>query len=376
MSPSAEAAAIYADVLIIGAGPAGSATAIHLGQLGVGNVVLVDRQNFPRDKTCGSGVSPKGIEILKALGVWDAVTPEAYSIKGLRLVTRGNAEAYICAADDAVAIICQRRILDNCLLERARTLGVRFIPAFEARTLIYDGARATGVEARDGRTVRAKYTVVADGAHSRFTLNPKSKRTLQGIMGWWENVPFKPNHVEMIFDETLAPHYGWLFPETASRVNIGICYEDMSHRKNANALFDRFLQKHYGTRLTEAVQLNHWKGYPISYSYQVGKLQSPGRLVVGEAGRMTHPATAEGIYQGMRSGMLAAEALRDVLSNSADEAATWLAYEARCRRAFRASFWSAKIWRGAVKSPMLDWVVGFGQRPGVKRALARLMTQM
>src|SRR6266404_3711769 len=168
MSPSAEASIIYADVLIIGAGPSGSATAIHLGQLGVRNVVLVDRQQFPRDKTCGSGVSPKGIEILKALDVWNAVTPEAYSIKGLRLVTPGNAEAYICATDDAVAIVCQRRILDNCLLERARTLGVRFIPAFEARTLIYDGARAAGVEARDGRTVRAKYTVVADGAHSRF----------------------------------------------------------------------------------------------------------------------------------------------------------------------------------------------------------------
>ena len=159
-------------------------------------------------------------------------------------------------------------------------------------------------------------------------------------------------------------------------MNIGICYEDMSHTKNANTLFDRFLQKHYRARLKDAVELNHWKGYPISYSYQVGKLQSPGRLVVGEAGRMTHPATAEGIYQGMRSGMLAAEALHAVLSNSADEAQTWAAYEAQCRRAFRASFWSAKIWRGAVKSPMLDWVVGFGQRPRVKRALARIMTQM
>jgi len=199
---------------------------------------------------------------------------------------------------------------------------------------------------------------------------------LQGIMGWWENVPFKANHVEMIFDEMLVPHYGWLFPESLSRVNIGICYEDPSHKKNANLLFDRFLQKHYRTRLTDAVQLSHWKGSPISYSYQVGRLQAPGRLIVGEAGRMTHPATAEGIYQGMRSGMLAAEALCDVLSKSADEAQIWAAYEARCRQAFRTSFWSAKIWRGAVKSPMLDWVVGFGQQPTVKRALARLMGQM
>ena len=376
MSSPDQAESIQADVLIIGAGPAGCATAIHLGQLGIRNVVLVDRHQFPRDKTCGSGISPKGIETLKALGVWDAIAPDAYSIKGLRLVTPGNAEAYISAAEEAVAIVCKRRILDNCLLRRAESLGLRFIPAFEARELIYDRGRAAGAEARDGRTVRAKYTVVADGAHSRFTLNSKSKRTLQGIMGWWENVPFKPNHVEMVFDEMLLPHYGWLFPETSSRVNIGICYEDPSHTKNANVLFDRFLRKHYGTRLAAAVQLKHWKGSPISYSYRVRHLQSPGRLIVGEAGRLTHPATAEGIYQGMRSGMIAAEALRDVLSESSDEERTWTAYEARCRRAFRGSFWSARLWRGAVKTSLLDWMVGLGQQPGVKRALAKLMSQM
>ena len=376
MGAPGEAESIQADVLIIGAGPAGSATAIHLGQLGIRNVVLVDRQQFPRDKTCGSGVSPKGIETLKALGVWDAVAREAYSIRGLRLVTPRNAEAYMSAADEAVAIVCQRRILDHCLLKRALSLGVRFIPVFEARKLIHTGGRAAGVEARDGRTVRARYTVIADGAKSRFSVNSESKRTLQGIMGWWENVPFTPNYVEMVFDKMLSPHYGWLFPESSSRVNIGICYEDRFHTKNANVLFDDFLQKHYRTRLTGAVQLSHWKGSPISYSYRVGRLQSPGKLVVGEAGRMTHPATAEGIYQGMRSGMIAAEALCDVISKSADEAQAWAAYEARCREAFRASFWLAKLWRGAVKSHILDWVVGFGQQPTVKNAVAKLMTHM
>ena len=65
---------------------------------------------------------------------------------------------------------------------------------------------------------------------------------------------------------------------------------------------------------------------------------------------MTHPATAEGIYQGMHSGMMAAEALRDVIRNSATEPQAWSDYEARCRRAFGRSFLSAKLWRGAIKS--------------------------
>jgi 2-polyprenyl-6-methoxyphenol hydroxylase-like FAD-dependent oxidoreductase len=72
---------VNSQVVVIGAGPAGTAAAIHLGQLGVRDVVLVDRHDFPREKTCGSGVSPKGIDVLKALGVWENVTPQRPMVK-------------------------------------------------------------------------------------------------------------------------------------------------------------------------------------------------------------------------------------------------------------------------------------------------------
>jgi geranylgeranyl reductase family protein len=377
MTPTTLSDIIQAEVAILGAGPAGTAAAIHLGQLGIHNVVLVDRDTFPRDKTCGSGVSPKGLQTLKALGVWDDVSRDAYSIKGVRLVTRYDREVYISGGDSASAVICRRRTLDNLLLKRALSLGVQFIPHFEAQALVYEGNRVAGFTARDKRTVRARYTVVANGAHSGFTVNPQQpKRMLQGIMGWWEQVPFKANHVEMVFDKVVAPHYGWLFPESCSRVNIGICYEDVHHTKNARVLFDQFIQKHYRQRLTGALQVGDWKGHPISYSYRIAQLHSPGRLVIGEAGRMTHPATAEGIYQGMRSGMIAAEALRDVISRSKNEQQAWTAYQSCCRRAFLASFWSARLWRRAVASPLLDVAVRFGQTPMVQTALAKLMAQM
>src|SRR5689334_16486776 len=83
---------LEADVAIIGAGPSGSAAAIRLGMLGVRNVLLVDRTDFPREKTCGSGLSPKGIACLKELGVWDQIEPHAYPVRGLRLVTVNNRE--------------------------------------------------------------------------------------------------------------------------------------------------------------------------------------------------------------------------------------------------------------------------------------------
>ena len=367
---------IRAEVAIIGAGPAGTAAALRLGQLGVRDVVLVDRADFPRDKTCGSGVSPRGIRTLRALGVWDEVAPRAYRVTGLRLVTPGDRELVVSGGESAAAVVCSRRTLDHLLLERARALGVRFVPDFPVATLRHEGERVVGFVDRDGREVAARYTIVADGAHSRFTVDRRPRRLLQAIMGWWEGVPFRAHHVEMVFDRMVTPGYGWLFPESETRVNIGICYEDPDRRRNGRRLFEAFLDKHYGRRLRGATQVGGFKGHPIAYAFRVGPLGSPGRLVVGEAGRMVHPATAEGISQGMRSGMLAAEALATVLAGRLDERAARAAYEARCRRAFGVSFAAARLWRAAVTSPLLDRVVAAVERPAVKTALARLMASM
>ena len=222
---------IEADVAIIGAGPAGTATAVALGQLGVRGVVLTDKHGFPRDKTCGSGVSPKGIKVLRALGVWPEVERAAVPIRGLRLVTPGGQDVYLSAGDELEAIICKRRVLDHLLLERAESLGVTFVPECTASELIEEDGRVAGFRTREGHTVRARYTVVAGGAHCTLTTKERPKRTrlVQAIMGWWDNVPHRPDYVEMIFDRMVSPYYGWLFPESADRVNIGITYEDVEH---------------------------------------------------------------------------------------------------------------------------------------------------
>jgi len=371
-SPSA----LETQVAIIGAGPAGTATAVRLGQLGVRDVVLVDRLDFPRDKTCGSGVSPKGIGVLRRLGVWEAIAPHAYPIFGLRLVTPGDREVVLSGGRRVDAVVCLRRVLDQALLDRATSLGVRFVPNFTVTALASEGDRTTGFTGRDGRRVRARYTVVADGAHSSFVVARDARRPMQAIMGWWDGVPFTPHHVEMVFDRMVTPGYGWLFPESPTRVNIGICYEDPAHRLNARQLFGRFLDKHYRARLGAATPVGRFKGHPIAYCYRVGRLASAGRLVVGEAGRMTQPATAEGIYQGMRSGVLAAEALAAILSGREREAAALAAYENRCRRAFRLSFGGAAVWRAAIRSSLPDWIVTTAQRPAVRRAIGRLMATM
>jgi geranylgeranyl reductase family protein len=367
---------LEANVAIVGAGPAGTAAAAHLGRLGVGGVVLLDTHPFPRDKTCGSGLSPKGIGVLRALGIWDEVRREAYPISGLRLVTPGGHEIVLTGGKGFDAVICLRRTLDHLLLRRAEEAGVRFVPHFTASRVVTEQGRVTGVVARDGREVRARFTVIAGGAHCKLVPEQRPRKVIQAIMGWWEGVPFREHHVEMIFDPMLSPLYGWLFPEGGGRVNIGITYEDPDNTRNARELFQRFLDRHYARRIANASPIGGWKGHPIATSYRIEGLRSPGRIVVGESGLLTHPATAEGIYQGMRSGMLAAEALRDVLLSGVPEAAALAAYERRCRGAFRASFLGGGVFRFLVRTPTLDLVARVGSMPVVRRTAARILAAM
>ncbi len=368
---------IQANVAIIGAGPAGTAAAAHLGQLGVRNVVLVDRADFPRDKTCGSGISPRGIDVLRELGVWRQIEPEAYWIKGIRLVTPGGYESVQSAGDNVEAIICHRRTFDHILLKKAVDRGVRFIPNFSATGAIEEDGRMRGFVGRDGTEIRARVTIVAGGSHCRIGVKQdRPRKIINAIMGWWDDCEFIPNHVEMIFDKMVVPYYGWLFPEGERRVNIGITYEDPDNSKNARQLFQAFLDKHFSERLKGATQVGGWKGHPIHYSYSVSDLTGPGRIVIGEAGLMTHPATAEGIYQGMQSGMFGAEAAADIIDGRSTEAKAMREYETRCKETFQMSFAAGGVFRRLLKTPVIDWAVRFGEQAFVKSGAARVMAHM
>ncbi|PRQ02492.1 putative oxidoreductase [Enhygromyxa salina] len=365
-----------AKIVIVGAGPAGSATALHLAQLGIDDITIVDLHGFPRDKTCGSGLSPRAIRTLEQLGVWASVEPLAYPIKGIQVTSRDGHQAYLSAGERAQAAICLRRDLDHAIHKRSLERGVTFLSGFAASTPILRGDRWVGVRARDGREVRADWVVVANGAHSTMSTCDGPKQSIHTIMGWWQGVEHRGHTVEMIWDDLTLPYYGWLFPETQTRVNIGITYEDDRKRKNARRIFTAFLNKHFCERLRDAEQLGKWKGHPIVYTYRTGALWSPGRVVVGEAGRMTHPATGEGISQAMRSGIFAAEALADILSGVANEHDALNRYDRRCAKAFMPSFWVGGLFRGVLRTPLFDKALAIGSSPRVKSAMAHVLAHM
>jgi len=363
-------------VIIVGAGPGGAAAAIALAQRGVNDVLLLDRDPFPRDKTCGSGLSPNALKVIEELGLSAEVKERAYPIDSVRIVTPGRREMLL--SSNAAAVVLLRRYFDHLLVQRAQKLGVTLETGFRADQLILEGERVVGVRGFDGSERRGEFVFCADGANSIFTTDKRPKRSISTLMGWWENVDVAPRQLDMIFDKNVAPLYGWMFPETDRRVNIGICIDGqdgdgVKSRKPLKTTFEQFLHDHYGAALSKATPVGKYKGHPIVYTNWVRDCTRPGALYLGEAARVTHNATGEGIFQAMQSGIYAAEAVRRVVRGEESESESWSGYLWQHRKRFTVGALGGLLLRAVVDSTLLDRVAGAYNNPTVRKWVVTLL---
>ncbi len=364
-------------VVVLGGGPSGAVTALRLRQLGVPSVAVLDAKDFPRHKTCGSGISPSFVQVLRGLGLWDRVGRLAYPIEGMRLTTPNRYEIDLPARGLDVAVLI-RHDLDHVLLQAAIDAGVRFVPGFRAKERIEEDGRVVGFRAADGREIRGRQCVVATGAHAPLAVDPDGKHTIHTMMGWWTGLPFRAHWMEMIYDRDLLPYYGWLFPETPERVNIGITYVNGGEKRNPRAVFDAFLDRYFADRLGGAEEVFPRKGHPIVWRYGTPRLTAPGLWVVGEAGRMVHPATGEGLSYAAKSGIYAAEAIAQVALTGRSERVARAVYRARCARAFTGPFLAGGAFMRAVQSPLIDRLVAAAtdDRPALQRLTHSLFSKL
>lgn len=345
------------EILIVGAGPSGASAAVRLGQLGIRDVLLVDRDRFPRNKTCGSGLSPAALHVAEALGIGPEMRKRANPVLAVRFVTPSGEVLRVPA--NSAAVILLRKEFDNLLVERARALGVRFLDGWRAMEAIEENGRVVGVRGLEAEEIRARWTLFADGAHTLFSTDDRVRRHIDTLMGWWEGPDFERGRLDMVFDGELSPLYGWLFPETATRVNIGICVDaqDEYGRKvprDLRAVFRGFLDRHFATELRTARQIGSLKGHPIVHTTWIANVSRPGALLLGEAARLTHHGTGEGISQAMQSGVYAAEAVERVARGRVGEAAAWRGYLHALRRRFTPEFAAGHLLRELVSDGMLD----------------------
>lgn len=317
------------DVLIIGAGPAGSAAAITLARAGR-DVVIIDQHAFPRDKVCGDGLIPDAHHALAKLGVLDEVMRHAQGVSVLRC-TSPRGKLLDIAGNLAVL---PRMQLDDIVCRAAVAAGARMFAPLRFTKLMEENGRVVGACLSQGSQtlqVRANWVILATGAVSvpLMAAGMSTRRSPSAVaMRCYiknEAMASEITQLKVIFHQSLAPGYGWIFPCGKGLFNVGVGVPNvgggfLGHRAtnrstvadtNLREMFDQLsgLSETASRLIRGGQQIGPLRGAPLRCTLEGAELSRPGLLVTGEAAGSTYALTGEGIGKAMETGMLAADAI-------------------------------------------------------------------
>ena len=335
-----------ADVIVVGAGPAGAATAILLAEHGVA-VQLLDRARFPRPKICGEYLSPEAPRVLDRLGVLKTVDGLATPLAGMRITapdgtvvigtyrTVGDWRPY---REHAMAI--ERARLDEALVERVRALPIDFREHVRVTDVLVERGEVRGVVAvdRDGRAarLRARLVIAADGRASvvaeRLGLRHGHRLKRMALVTYVSGLDGCRDYGEVFVD---PPDYAIINPVAADRGNLSIVVP-LAHAAPWSGRLETFFTarakhlQHLARRLAGA-RIVAPVGAMGPLAYEVDAPRVGGVLLVGDAAGFVDPFTGEGIYAALRGAELAVETAVGAL-RSGDCSRQALAAYRRARR--------------------------------------------
>lgn len=324
------------EVLVVGAGPSGSALAAAMAATGR-SVILLDAVRHPRPKACAEYASPRIVEELARLGLADeAWRPDAHPVAGMRVITGSDAVdvRYADADGPRPAWGLERTRFDAALAAHAAARGADLRERVAFDDAVRDGpewrVRVRTPGAR--HLLRCDWLVGADGARSRVARRLGVERPVRmprrlGLVAHYEAVPDLDGSGEM---HVGATHYVGLAPLAGGRLNVGMAIP-MDWPGSGEARFRAAIESlpAVASRLDGSRRLTPIRGAsPIGH--RVARAAGPGWMLVGDAAGFVDPFTGEGIYRALRSARAAAEALRPG-SDGADAR-----YLAARRRAFAA----------------------------------------
>ncbi|SDR98645.1 geranylgeranyl reductase family protein [Jiangella sp. DSM 45060] len=337
-----------ADVIVVGAGPAGSTTAYHLARSGL-DVLLLEKASFPRDKVCGDGLTPRAVRQLVRMGV-DTSAPGWIRNRGLRIIG-GGMRLHLpwpeLASYPDYGLVRTRTDFDELLAKHAAAAGARLhertnviAPVLDERTGRIVGVTAKPLDER-GRaagaavTYRAPLVVAADGTSSRLStamgIHKRDDRPMAVAVRTYYKTPrhdddWMESWLELWADNPaggrdLLPGYGWIFGTGNGTSNVGlgitntskafgrVDYKDMLRRWAAQT------PPEWG--FTEENQVGDIRSAALPMGFNRQPHYSRGLLLVGDAGGMVNPFNGEGIDYAMEAAGLAATVVADALSRDA-----------------------------------------------------------
>ena len=310
------------DVAVVGGGPSGAATAHYLATRGH-SVLVCEKKTFPREKTCGDGLTPRAIKILEEMGLADELSGWE-KVHGLRVHAAGRTlELAFPELDEwcDYGLVKPRKDLDRVVLENAEAAGAKVVYGMQAARPVFDGGVMNGFVAKlDGQDeeVRAKWTVCAEGSATKFSRSLGRTRNDDYPMGFAIRQYFRsPMQQSGWFDAYLdvrsgpdaLPGYGWVFPVGDGTVNAGVgLLSTFGGWRDVN-LHD--LQRDFIAGLPPEWEINQ---ETVCSKPRAGRLfmggsvwppHGPGFLLAGDAAGMINPCNGEGIAYGYETGRIA-----------------------------------------------------------------------
>jgi menaquinone-9 beta-reductase len=334
------------DLVVVGAGPGGSATAHTASKAGL-RTLLLDRQEFPRDKVCGDGLMPHAASEVSLLGLGDWLNePHHGKFTGFSIYTH---TAYLRqgvppSLNGPHGYVVKREETDAKLLERAISAGAEFRAGVRATELLRSPAGdVTGIEATNGGEdlrFEAPVVVAADGVGSFAGSGMKVHQNAVARRQYFRGVggPNKQDlHIFITKDmNDNGAGYGWVFYLGDGRANVGAGVStrvlDRTGR-NLKDFFDRFLEEPQVARwLVGAESEGPAKSWSLKMGMWGARRYAQGLMMVGDAGSMVHPISGEGVGYALESGRLAATWAHEAHARSDFSASTLSGYERQLRR--------------------------------------------
>ena len=328
-----DGAVVEADVVVVGAGPGGSAAATHLARRGL-HVALLEKAEFPREKVCGDGLTPRATRQLIRLGIDTSEGNGWLHNKGLRIYG-GRTEPFEMPWPELsdfpnYGLVRPRADFDDLLAKHAVANGAELYTGTHVTEPIIDERtdRIAGVRSKDGRSFRAPMVVAADGNSSRLAIGMGLIKRDDRPMGvavrtyyrsprhdddwlesWLELWDGKPG------ESNLLPGYGWIFPMGDGTCNVGLGMLNTSSafgKTDYKDLLKRWLDntpEEWGFRDENMTMPVRGAALPMAFNRQPAYTR--GLLLVGDSGGMVNPFNGEGIAYAMESAELAADAIAE-----------------------------------------------------------------